>query len=144
MRLATGISVAALMVASALLAQDKPATMSMKDACMKRCEEMAARHDKMIEQRKAMMDKRDAAWKDIEAQLDAARKARGSKKVEALEAALDKLVAFHQDMMKQMETMGGPGMRWHGKMGPGMMDGCCGHMGWRDCPVAKGQPDSEE
>jgi hypothetical protein len=86
------------------------------DACMKHCQEMAAAHQKMMDSQKAMKEKHDAAWKEIEAQLDAAKKAKGDKKVAALESAVEKLVAFHAEMQRSM----GQGM-------PMMMGGMAGH-----------------
>ena len=112
-------------------------------ACARHCQEMAAAHQKMMDAQKAMMEKHQAAWKDIQAQLDAARKARGEKKVAALESVLEKLIAFHESMQKGMgdsPMMGGMMMSGHG----GMM-GCCGEAGMGmgmgmpvDCPMMKG------
>ncbi len=115
----------ALLAAAVVAAQTpgsapKPAFDS--DACMKHCQEMAAAHQKMMDSQKAMKEKHEAAWKEIEAQLDAAKKATGDKKVAALESAVEKLVAFHGEMQKSM----GEGM-------PGMMGGMAGHP--MDCPM---------
>ena len=133
---------AALLVAAGASAQDKPAPPRGfdADACAKHCQEMAAQRQKMMDTRKAMADKTAAAWKEIRASVDEAKKARGEKKVAALETALDRLVAFHEQMMggkPGMPGMGGmPGMAccgggmgaghrmMHG--GPGGMAGCCG------------------
>lgn len=112
------------------------------EACAKHCREMAASRQKMMDEHKAMMDKTAAAWKEIRASVDAAKKARGEKKVAALETALDRLVAFHEERMSQMA--GGPmghGMMMPGceMMGRGMghgMDCCAGHPGMpADCPM---------
>ena len=92
------------------------------DACMKHCKEMADAHQKMMDSQKAMQAKHEAAWKEIEAQLDAAKKAKGDKKVAALESAVEKLVAFHAEMQHSM----GQGM-------PMMMGGMAGHP--MDCPM---------
>jgi hypothetical protein len=149
------VSVAALLVAGAALAQDTPAF--DPEACAKNCREMAAAHQKAMDARKAQMEKRQAAWKDIEAQLDAAKKARGDKKVAALEAAIEKLVAFHASAPGPMgdHPMMGGAMRGPGQgrmagggmgmgcCGAGMM-GCCGGGGMgpgpgpHDCPMMKG------
>ena len=115
----------ALLAAAVVAAQTpgsapKPAFDS--DACMKHCQEMAAAHQKMMDSQKAMKEKHDAAWKEIEAQLDAAKKSRGDKKVAALESAVEKLVAFHAEMQHSM----GQGM-------PMMMGGMAGHP--MDCPM---------
>ena len=58
---------------------------------MKHCKEMAAAHQKMMDSQKAMKEKHDAAWKEIEAELDTAKKATGEKKVAALESVVEKL-----------------------------------------------------
>jgi hypothetical protein len=146
------VSLAALIVAGAALAQEAPAF--DPEACAKHCREMAAAHQKAMDARKARMGERQAAWKQIEAQLDAAKKARGDKKVAALESAVEKLVAFHASAPGPMDDcpmMGGP-MRGPGPMagggmgccGGGMM-GCCGGgaagPGWRHhhCPMMRGQ-----
>ena len=67
---------------------------------MKHCQEMAAAHQKMMDSQKAMKEKHDAAWKEIEADLDTAKKANGEKKVAALESVVEKLVAFHGEMSR--------------------------------------------
>ncbi len=134
----------ALLVAASVAAQQPPAPAPAapgfdSEACMKHCREMAEAHQKMMASQKAMKEKRDAAWKEIEAQLEAAKKARGDKKVAALESAIEKLVAFHGEMQRSMEQrpgmmgprmghpMGGPGMD-HDMggmmMGHGMMGSC--------------------
>ena len=115
----------ALLAAAVVAAQTpgstpKPAFDS--DACLKHCQEMAAAHQKMMDSQKAMKEKHEAAWKEIEAQLDAAKKAKGDKKVAALESAVEKLVAFHGEMQKSM-----------GERMPGMMGGMAGHS--MDCPM---------
>lgn len=111
----------ALLAAAAAFAQPEKGSPSSgfdADACAKHCKEMAGAKQKMMDERKTMMDKHAAAWKEIQASLDEAKKARGDKKVAALESAVEKLVQFHESMMAKMP--GGP-------MGHGMMD-CCGEM----------------
>jgi hypothetical protein len=130
------------------------------DACMKHSQEMATAHQKMMDSQKAMKEKHDAAWKEIEAQLDAAKKARGDKKVAALESAVEKLVAFHGEMQRSMDgtmpgMMGGMaghsmdcpmghemgGMAGHTMGGPGMgheMGGMMGHGMMENCPCCRG------
>lgn len=149
---------AALLVAAAALAQEKaaPPPAFDADACAKHCKEMAERRQKMMDDRKAMSDKTADAWKEIRAAVDQAKKARGEKKVAALETALDRLVAFHEQMMAGKPGM--PGMAgMHGMSccgggsadhpmmhgGPGGMAGCCGDMHGHDmpddCPMMKGK-----
>jgi hypothetical protein len=132
----------ALLLAGAVGAQEAKAPAAPgfdAQACARHCQEMAAAHQKMMGAQKAMMEKHQAAWKDIQTQLDAAKKARGEKKVAALESVLEKLVAFHESMQKEMgdsPMMGGMMMSGHG----GMM-GCCGEAGMgmpMDCPMMKG------
>jgi len=139
------IALLALLAAAVVAAQQAPAPAPAKpafdsDACMKHCKEMAEAHQEMVASQKAMKEKRDAAWKEIEAQLDSAKKARGEKKVAALESAVEKLVAFHGEMQRSMgegmpgmmggmadhHPMGGPGMghEMGGMMGHGMMEMC--------------------
>lgn len=154
---------AALFVAAVANAQEKtaPPPGFDADACAKHCKEMAARRQGMMDERKAMADKAAAAWKEIRASVDEAKKARGEKKVAALEKALDRLVAFHEQMMGGMPGMPGMGgMRGdHPMMHPGDhpmmhemrgMGGCCGDMHPMagccggdhgmpdDCPMKKG------
>jgi hypothetical protein len=133
----------ALLVAGAVAAQapgPAPAKPGFdSDACMKHCKEMADAHQKMMDSQKAMKEKHDAAWKEIQADLESAKKARGEKKVAALESVVEKLVAFHGEMQRSMgermpgmmggmagHPMGGPGMghEMGGMMGHGMMEGC--------------------
>lgn len=133
----------ALLAAAAVAAQQPTAPASSapgfdSEACMKHCREMADAHQKMMDAQKAMREKRDAAWKEIEAQLESAKKTRGDRKVAALESAIEKLVAFHGEMQRSMEQgpgmmgpmmghpMGGPGMghEMGGMMGHGMMSSC--------------------
>jgi len=144
---------AALLLAATATAQEKaaPAPGFDADACAKHCKEMAAERQKMMDTHKAMADKTAAAWKEIRASVDEAKKARGEKKVAALENALDRLVAFHEQMMA------GPGMPGMGMlrgghpMMHGGMSGCCGDMHAMpgcggggphgmpdDCPMKKG------
>jgi hypothetical protein len=141
LRLRIAVSLAALLVAGAAFAQQQPAF--DPEACAKHCQEMAAAHQKDIDARKAQMEKRQAAWKEIEAQLDAAKKARGDKKVAALESAIEKLVAFQASApgpMGDCPMMGGtmPGHgHGHGPMAGGGM-ACCSGSGSHDCPTMKG------
>jgi hypothetical protein len=138
----------AVLLAGAVGAQEAKAPAAPgfdAQACARHCQEMAVTHQKMMDAQKAMMEKQQAAWKDIQTQLDAARKARGEKKVAALESVLEKLIAFHGSMQKGMgdsPMMGGMMMSGHG----GMM-GCCGEAGMgmamgtgmpMDCPMMKG------
>jgi hypothetical protein len=132
----------ALIAASALHGQESPAM--DPEACAKHCREMAAANQKA-------MDERQAAWKEIQAELEVARNARGDKKVAALESAVEKLVAFHAPMPGG--AAGCPMMEGHGR-GPiaghamdccgGQMKGCCGagaagHAGHGPhCPMMKG------
>jgi hypothetical protein len=145
-RLNVGFGSLALLLSAAVAAQQPPPASPDKpafdaDACMRHCREMAETRQKMMEERKAMAEKRDASWNEVKAQVEAARKLRGEKKVAALEAALEKLVAFHESMhgatgrgpMMGMDhgpkgdmmghPMAGHGMMGHGRMG---MCPCCG------------------
>jgi hypothetical protein len=138
------IGLLALLVAAAVAAQQPapaPAGPAFdSDACMRHCKEMAEAHQKMMDSQKAMKEKHEAAWKEIQAQLETAKKARGEKKVAALESAVEKLVAFHGEMQRSM------GDRMPGMMGgmeghhPGMgheMGGMMGH-GMMECPCCQG------
>ena len=153
------------LLAAAVVAAQTPGSAPAKpgfdsDACMKHCKQMAEAHQKMMDSQKAMQEKRDAAWKEIEAQLDAAKKAKGDKKVAALESAVEKLVAFHSEMQRSMDErmpmmMGGmaghpmdcPGMdhemgamAGHPMGGPGAGHemGMMGHGMMENCPCCKG------
>jgi len=150
LKLRFAVPLAALIAVTAVRAQEAPAF--DPEACAKHCQEMAAAHQKAMDARKARMEERQAAWKQIEAQLDAAKKARGDKKVAALESVVEKLVAFHASAPGPMDgcpMMGGPGPMAGGAMGccgAGWgMKGCCGPggpgPGWRhrNCPMMKGQ-----
>ena len=137
------VSLIAFVVAAALGADEKapPAQGFDAPACAKHCQEMAAARQKMMDAHKSMMEKQEAAWKDIQAQLDTAKKARGDKKVSALESVIEKLVAFHESMEK---TMAESPMTHAGMMHGGMM-GCCeasgmamGMSAGMDCPMMKG------
>ena len=81
-----------------------------------------------------------------------AKKARGDKKVAALESVVEKLVAFHASAPGPMDgcpMMGGPGHMAGGPMGccggGAGMKGCCGAGGpgpggrHHNCPMMKGQ-----
>jgi hypothetical protein len=131
----------AILLAGALSAQEKATPGFNADACAKHCQEMAAQRQKMMDAGKAAAETSAAAWKEIRASVDAAKTARGEKKVAALESALDRLVEFHERMMggmpgmKGMREAGRPGMACCGaetagqhslaQDGPGMA-GCCG------------------
>ena len=120
-------------------------------ACARHCQEMAAAHQKTMEAHRAMAEERDAAWKEIQAQLGAARNARGEKKVAALEAAIEKLVALHEAERKGMAggkmpgAMGtmaccdekGAGTGMGMEMGKGMPPGM-------DCPMMERGPAPHE
>lgn len=143
---------ATLLAASAALAQERtpPPPAFDADACVKHCREMAESRQKMREDRKAAADRAAAAWKEIRSAVDEAKKARGEKKVAALETALDRLVAFHEQMTGEKPGTGmaccggmagrrsmmheGPGGGMHG-----MPDGCGEMHGPRgetsDCPM---------
>jgi hypothetical protein len=136
------IAVAAALMAAVVVADEKPAApspASMKEMCQKHCDEMAAAHEKMMADQKAMTEKRDAAWKEIRATIASAKTLRGDKKLAALESALDKLATFHEEMMKSMPahdgSMGHPmghrmgmGMMMDDGCADMMMHGCCGGM----------------
>jgi hypothetical protein len=130
-----------LLVASAAFSQDS--TAFDPEACAKHCREMAAARAKGAEAREALMKQREAAWKEIEAQLQVARTSRGDKKVAALETVIEKLMAYHASMpagMAGCPMMGGHTMApgccaehtKHGAGGgtkdccAGAMKGCCG------------------
>jgi hypothetical protein len=129
----SSFAVASLFLANALIGQQPPAMNS--EACAKHCREMAASREKAVAERQA-------AWKEIEAQLQAAKNAQGEKKIAALESAVEKLVAY------QASTQAGPAgcpMAGHAMAccggdaknagGPGMM----GHAGHEEhCPMMKG------
>ncbi len=123
---------AALLLAGAVFAQEKAAPPAGfdPDACAKHCREMAAEHQKGMDAHKAMAEKNAAAWKQIRASVEEAKKARGEKKVAALETALDRLVSFHEQMMSGMAEGKMPGMG--GMAGGHPMHhggaGCCGDM----------------
>jgi len=104
--------------ASAALSQEPPAFDA--DACAKHCREMAAARAKNVEASQARAQQRDAAWKDIEAQLQLARTSRGDKKVAALESAVQKLVAYNASAPGAMAAMDCPMMGGHA-----MRSGCC-------------------
>lgn len=143
-RFKTMILASLLLGAATAWAQDKtpgPAPMGDADACMKHCREMAAHHQKAASDRKATMEKNAAAWKEIRAAVDTAKKSRGDKKVAALETALDRLVSFHESMMAGMSSGPMPGMGGMaccGEMGGGRamahgMDCCGGEKAMADC-----------
>ncbi len=102
------------------------------DACMRHCKEMAEARQKLMVERKAAKDKRDAAWKEIRAEVNSAKNLKGDKKVAALESALEKLLAFHESMESGMGhgMMEGMDHPMGGSMGHGMMG-----MKMDDCPM---------
>ncbi len=143
-KLRFAIPLAALLAVAVVRAQQPPS--GDPETCAKRCQEMKASHQKA-------MEARQAAWKEIEAQLEIARNARGDQKVAALESAVDKLVAYEASAPHAMAecpmtggTMPGHGPgpghgRGHGPMaGAGMA--CCARSGAgaaaHDCPMMKG------
>jgi hypothetical protein len=148
LKLRFSVILLALIVASAIYGQEAPAMDA--EACARHSKEMAAAHQKT-------MDQRQAAWKEIEAQLEVARNARGDKKVAALESVVEKLVAYHASMPGA--AAGCPMMDGHGH-GPmagrameccgGQMKGCCGAgaMGpsghGPHCPMMKGAAEPPE
>lgn len=134
MRLRLLLPLLVLPFAPVLFAGDPPPAAPASEDCAKRCQEMAAARQKMADEHKAMMDKMDAAWKEFRSELDAAHKAKGTRKVDALEMALDKLASFHEMMRDQMTK--GPMPAHEGMMG----HECCGSMGkmramMPDCPM---------
>lgn len=133
-RFKTMILASLVLGAAVAWAEDKtsaPAPMAA-DACAKHCAEMAARHSKGMADHKAMMEKNAAAWKEIRAAVDDAKKARGDRKIADLETALDRLVSFHESMMAGGPMPGMGGMDCCGGPGGGhpMAHGadCCGDM----------------
>jgi len=150
MRIRSSVVIAAFLAASVLMGQDAPAPAAPDaDACMKHCKEMAAARQKADEARQADQRKMDAMFQEVRAALDTASKAKGEKKVAALELALEKLVAVHDAMHAQGP---GPGMGGHHSMGMGSccggmadhhpmgMGSCCAEMaGMKDCPMMKGE-----
>ncbi len=152
---------AALLVGAAAWAQEKPAPRAGFDAeaCAKHCREMAESRQKAMEGRKAAADRMAAAWKEIRASVDEAKKARGDRKVAALETALDRLVTFHEQMMSARPAMPGMGgmaccagdepgshpMMHGGHGGHGTADCCGGMADMGDCCAgmhgSAGKPD---
>lgn len=132
MKIRTGLVIATFLGASLLIGQDSTPPPAMGD-CMKHCQQMAAAKQKAHETHMAAQQKMDAAFAEVRAELATAKTAKGEKKVAALQAALEKLVAFHDAMHSQMEAAG-PGSMGHGEMGS-----CCGAMAaMGDCPMMKG------
>jgi hypothetical protein len=142
MKIRTGAVLVTLLASSLLIGQDSAPPPAMGD-CMKHCQEMAAAKQKAHEAQMAAQEKMDAAFQEVRAELATAKTAKGEKKVAALEAALEKLVAFHDAMHAQMQAAG-PGGMGHGAMGHmghGSMGSCCGAMAAvSDCPMMKGEP----
>ncbi|MGE5278412.1 MAG: hypothetical protein ACM3SU_15570 [Acidobacteriota bacterium] len=148
MKTGIALALAAFLAASAAVAQEKappPSQGSMADECMKHCKQMAEARQKAMDAHKAQMDKMDATFKEVRADLDAAKKARGDKKTAALEAAIEKLVSLHESMREHMGGMPGmgPGMMGHHGMMMGMGPCCPGMAGMMDCPMMKGEAPSK-
>ena len=127
------VAVTSLFLASALAGQQPPAM--SPEACAKHCREMAASQQKAAAERQA-------AWKEIEAQLQAAKSAQGEKKIAALESVVERLVAYQASTQAgpagcsmashAMACCGGDAKNAHG---PGAM----GHAGHDEhCPMMKG------
>jgi len=122
------IAIAVLISLAAVVASAQqsaaPAAGSQKmdhDACMKM--------DSADAQARA---KDDAAWKAIQADLAAAKASTGDKKAAALEAALEKLIALHNEMW-QTEHAGMAPAASHGAM-----DCCAGKDGAAKASMAGG------
>ncbi len=139
------------LLAAAVVAAQTPGAAPAKpadktdDTCMKHGEKMAESCEKMMASQKAMKEKHDAAWKEIETQLAAAKTATGEKKVAALESAVEKLVAFHGETQKTaggmaccagMSHEAGAMAGHHAGMGHEM--GMMGHGMMENCPCCKG------
>ena len=128
-KLRFAIPLALLLAPGVAFAQHAPA--GDAEDCAKHCQEMKASHQKA-------MEARQAAWKEIEAQLEIARTARGDAKVAALQSAVEKLVAYEGSAPKAAAECPMMGGTMHGKghaAGGGMdccgagMKGCCGKGG---------------
>jgi len=105
-------------------------------ACARHCREMAASQEKAAAERQA-------AWNEIEAQLQAAKNAPADKKIAALESVLEKLVAYQASTHAGPAgcPMAGPAMACCGgdaknAHGHGAM-GRAGHD--EHCPMMKGE-----
>lgn len=136
MKIRTTLAIAAALLFSAAVRADEasaPKAFSPDD-CARHCRDMAAQKQKMTDDHRKTADEMQAAWRDIEAELDIARKAKGDKKADALIIALDRLIATHQMMSDRMTPAPG------GMMGmgpdccagmhdmPGMAMDCCAKM----------------
>jgi len=144
MKTGIALTLAAFLLASSAVAQEKappPSQGSMADECMKHCKQMAEARQKAMDAQKARMEKMEATFKQVRADLDAAKKARGDKKTAALEAAIEKLVSMHESMHGEMGAMPGmgPGIMGHHSMMMGMGSCCPGMAGMMDCPMMKGE-----
>ena len=127
--------VACLTIVPLLFAQEKSPS-ATADECMKHCKQMAEMRQKAADERKAHVDKMDAVFKQVRADLDTARTSKGDKKTAALQAAIEKLVSFHESMRSEMAAMPATGMGHHAMMAG--MGSCCGGMAaMSDCPMAK-------
>ncbi len=143
MKKGIGLAVAAFLLVLPVVAQEKapPPAGAMAEECMKHCRQMAEARQKAMDAQKARMEKMEATFQEVRAQLDLAKNAKGEKKVAALEAAIEKLVSFHESMHEQMGMPGmGPGMmKGHHSMMMGMGSCCAGMAEMSDCPMMKGQ-----
>jgi hypothetical protein len=144
MKKGIGLALAAFLLVLPAVAQEKtpPPAGAMADECMKHCRQMAEARQKAMDAQKARMEKMEATFQSVRAQLDVAKNSKGEKKVAALEAAIEKLVSLHESMHEQMQGMPGvgPGMM----MGPhpmmmGMGSCCPGMAAMSDCPMTKDQ-----
>jgi hypothetical protein len=135
----SSIAVASLFLATALSGQQTPAM--NPEACAKHCREMAASREKAAAERQA-------AWKEIEARLETAKKAQDEKKVAALESVVEKLVAYEASTPagpagcpmsgNAMSCCGGDAKNTHGA-------DAMGHAGHDEhCPMMKGTNASTE
>jgi len=144
MKTAIGLTLAALLISVSAVSQEKaPPPGSVSEDCMKHCRQVAEAKQKALDARKAEMEKMDAVFRDVRAQLDVARTARGDKKVAALEAAIEKLVSFHESMRQHMTEMGGgpghPPMAAFCCAGRAALPSCCAEMAATgDCPMMAG------
>ena len=130
--------VVSLIVIPFAFAQDKSPS-AMADECMKHCRQMAEMRQKAMDEHKAHMEKMDAVFKEVHADLDAARVAKGDKKTAALQAAIEKMVSFHESMRSEMAKMPGMGMGMGHPMMMGMGSCCAGMAAMNDCPMMKGE-----
>ena len=81
----SSVALMGLFLASVAVGQQSPAM--DPEACARHCRQMAASREKAVAERQA-------AWKEIEAQLQAAKNAPGEKKVAALESVLEMIALW--------------------------------------------------